>query len=291
MKKGSWIFWVIGLGSLVLMGATLFYNYKYATSLACDQQGIFGDMFGASNAFFTGLSFTGVIIAILLQRQELRFQREELELTRNEMERTRKEFELQNTTLLKQQFENTFFQMLSLFHDNTEKIYSTENRFKGKTIFREVLNNLDRNINIAFKARFKSNPNKAQSDEYIDFYHEEVDKTSVKDFTDLFNVIVATFEDDLSVYFTNLQNILKLIDKSTIDDKRYYISIIVSQFIKTEIKTIFYYTISNTKDSEFRSLVEKYGLLESVKDTDLFNKNIYEEYKPKPKSNYKLLLL
>jgi hypothetical protein len=289
MKNGSWIFWVIGLGSLVLMGATLFYNYYYATSLACDQQGIFGDMFGASNAFFTGLSFTGVIIAILLQRQELRFQREELELTRNEMERTRKEFELQNSTLLKQQFENTFFQMLRLFHENTEKINSIENRFKGKSIFSQVLNNLDVNINTAFKKRFNSCPNKAIFEDYSEFYDEEVEKTSVKDFTDLFNVIIARFEDDLSVYFTNLQNILKLIDKSDIDDKPYYISVIVSQFIKSEIKTIFYYTISNTKESGFRILVEKYGLLESVKKMDLFNDNIYLEYKPKSKS--KLLLL
>ena len=40
--------------------------------------GEFGDMFGAVNALFSGLAFAGVILAILLQRQELKLQREEL---------------------------------------------------------------------------------------------------------------------------------------------------------------------------------------------------------------------
>lgn len=265
------------------------WNYVTLFFLKNEERGTFGDMFGSVNAIFSGLAFAGIIITIYIQSHELKLQRKELKLTRKEAKRTRNEFSLQNDTMKLQQFENTFFQMLSLFHDNTEKIYSTDNRFKGKTIFREVLNNLDRNINIAFKARFNSSPNKALYDEYLDFYHEEQDKTSVEDFIVLFNIIVDIFEDNLSVYFTNLQNILKLIDKSEIVDKPYYISVIVSQFIKSEIKTIFYYTISNKKESEFRVLVEKYGLLESVKITDIFNVNIYEEYKPK--SNSKLLIL
>jgi len=33
--------------------------------------GPFGDMFGAVNALFSGLAFAGIIVAILMQRQEL----------------------------------------------------------------------------------------------------------------------------------------------------------------------------------------------------------------------------
>lgn len=51
----------------------------------------FGDMFGASAALFSGLAFAGVIIAILLQRQELRIQRRELILQRKELRLTRQE--------------------------------------------------------------------------------------------------------------------------------------------------------------------------------------------------------
>lgn len=44
--------------------------------------GEFGDTLGWINSLFSGFAFWGVIVAILLQREELRHQREELELTR-----------------------------------------------------------------------------------------------------------------------------------------------------------------------------------------------------------------
>ncbi len=39
--------------------------------------GPFGDMFGAVNALFSGYAFAGIIVAILMQRLELKAQREE----------------------------------------------------------------------------------------------------------------------------------------------------------------------------------------------------------------------
>lgn len=52
------------------------------------ERGMFGDMFGAVNALFSGLALAGIIYTILLQREELSLQREELRLTREEMKRT-----------------------------------------------------------------------------------------------------------------------------------------------------------------------------------------------------------
>jgi len=42
------------------------------------EAGTFGDMFGAVNALFSGLAFAGIILAILMQREELKLQRKEL---------------------------------------------------------------------------------------------------------------------------------------------------------------------------------------------------------------------
>ncbi len=56
--------------------------------LKWDFGGEFGDTFGALNALFSGLATGGVLIAILMQRQELIFQREELKLTRPELNRS-----------------------------------------------------------------------------------------------------------------------------------------------------------------------------------------------------------
>jgi hypothetical protein len=48
-------------------------------------RGLFGDMFGAVNALFSGLAFAGVLYTIMLQRRELEMQREELRLSRREL--------------------------------------------------------------------------------------------------------------------------------------------------------------------------------------------------------------
>jgi hypothetical protein len=52
------------------------------------ERGQAGDLFGSINALFSGLAFAGVIIAILLQREELALQREELKYTREELRRS-----------------------------------------------------------------------------------------------------------------------------------------------------------------------------------------------------------
>ena len=52
-------------------------------------RGQFGDLFGAVNALFSGLAFSGLIYAIFLQRKELSLQRQELRLQREEMEKSR----------------------------------------------------------------------------------------------------------------------------------------------------------------------------------------------------------
>jgi hypothetical protein len=47
--------------------------------------GVFGDSFGILSALFNGLAFAGLIITILLQREELQLQRAELAGQREEM--------------------------------------------------------------------------------------------------------------------------------------------------------------------------------------------------------------
>ncbi len=50
-----------------------------------EHRGLFGDMFGALNALFSGAAFAGVVYAIILQRRELAMQREEMRLSREEL--------------------------------------------------------------------------------------------------------------------------------------------------------------------------------------------------------------
>lgn len=74
----------------------------YLTLPNWENRGQFGDMFGAVNALFSGLALAGVILAIVLQKNELELQREELKLTRDELERAAKAQEGSRDALSKQ---------------------------------------------------------------------------------------------------------------------------------------------------------------------------------------------
>lgn len=120
IKTSTLAWWIVGvlLLSIIIVSSTRLLLKDWQTS------GTFGDTFGAVNAIFSGLAFLGIIYTILLQRSELVLQRNELELTRNELEGQKKEFEkqnetlsLQHETLIHQQFENTFFNLLSMFNE------------------------------------------------------------------------------------------------------------------------------------------------------------------------------
>lgn len=54
------------------------------------ERGTFGDMFGAVNALFSGLAFLGVILAIVLQYEELKEQRLEIQQSRVAQEESAK---------------------------------------------------------------------------------------------------------------------------------------------------------------------------------------------------------
>ena len=61
--------------------------------------GDLGDDSSLVGALFSALAFGGVVVAILLQRQELRLQRDELSMTRAELEGQRVQLAAQNRTM------------------------------------------------------------------------------------------------------------------------------------------------------------------------------------------------
>ena len=77
-KLWPWIATFAGIGAVVTI--LWFISWALITlylGVNPTKPGPFGDMFGAVNAWFSGLAFAGIIVAILMQRQELKSQREE----------------------------------------------------------------------------------------------------------------------------------------------------------------------------------------------------------------------
>lgn len=81
------------------------------SELSIAKSGTFGDSFGALNALFTGLGFMGLLVTIFLQREDLK-------LTREELSETRQEIKIQSKTFQQQQFEESFYRLLTLYKEN-----------------------------------------------------------------------------------------------------------------------------------------------------------------------------
>ncbi|WP_160137768.1 putative phage abortive infection protein [Chryseobacterium sp. c4a] len=281
MKNGNWVFWTFGLGSVIFMGVTLYFNYKYAVDLGTERQGLFGDMFGASNALFTGLSFVGVIIAILLQRQELKLQRKELELTRNEMELTREEFIAQNETSRVQRFENTFFQMLSLFNTITGSIRVDSGRDhydEGKSAINQILSELE------YKATQHCSTTQYCSKHKVNSYDSAKTKfkhLELEDLQEIYQKKYEEYNDILGHYFRTFYHIIKLIDSSDIKDKQQYASIARSQLSNAEQVLLFYNCLHANGEKKFKPLVEDYALLNNLNPKQLLSAHITSFYAEK----------
>ena len=256
----TWVIPVIVSGVIVLwiaswLGISVFIDEP-------TNRGVFGDMFGAVNALFSGLAFAGLIVTLLYQKEELQLQREELRETRKELESQRKEFEEQNKTMKRQRFENTFFNMLSLQN--------------------EIV------LNLSYECReTKWSQSEQGYEEIINKYSSrEVFKHIYKEnynvFTNCSNIPEITRFDH---YFRHLYHIFKYIDTSDLieDKERYeYASIVRSQLSNFELVMLFYNCLaqkdSGIEENKFKPLIEKYAIFNNLRKDLLAKEEHLNEY-------------
>lgn len=250
-------------------------DWSKAQSSPLTNFSIFGDMFGAVNALFSGLAFAGVIIAILLQREELKLQRKELTQTREEFKRQTIEFEKQNDNLITQQFENTFFNMLNSLNEIIKGI-EVSDRYNGhsaKIIGKRALYFLAYRITTLHD---KNDPNRVR------FPHDLINRkydtlTSIKDgnHTEISKSFDVFFRYEtrgqLASYFITIYTILKFIDQSKFDfrKKKSYSSILRGQLSKNELFLLFYNCLWQEDFIPFRLLVEKYSILKHLDSSEV----------------------
>jgi hypothetical protein len=238
---------IVGTGAIVLFlcAITAWVTYPYDKGVPT-----FGDAFQGLSALFSGLAFTGLIYTALLQKRELSLQRLDLELTRSELEGQRVALNAQNETLKKQNFENTFFQLLGIQNQIVNAIdiffassgYTARGRDCFGTFYRE------------FASRYKVTPGneteRIQS-AYVTFFPER--------------------QPDIGQYFRNLYTLIKFVDRSDVPDKKFYTNIVRAQLPSFELALLFYNCLSPFGSEKFKPLVEKYGLLAQMPIQELLN--------------------
>jgi len=239
----------------------------------CDylaNRGTYGDKFGAINSLFAGLAFTGIIFTILLQRQELKLQRQELSSTR-------KVFEIQNEMLSKEKFENTYFQMLNLFHLivnslDVKSSDSTENLIKtGRDSFQIFYNEIEKNVNDSIKVGSSNIFSKSKLEEIKE-------SLEVSSYIDAYGMVYDKYKSDLSHYFRTLYHIIKFIDNSEIQTKGHYTSIARAQLSSYEQILLFYNCLHENGNEKFKPLIEKYALFKNIDSSLLFSKTHLKEF-------------
>lgn len=231
-------------------GTTIIY-FSWPISFGnVDKAGVFGDSFGVLTSLFSGLAFAGIILTILLQREELRLQREELE-------KTREEFKMQNLTLKKQNFETTFFQMLRLHHEIVLSISvkdpSGSNVYTGRDCFSYFYSELkDR---YTYKQR--------------DHHGGEMDLIEEK----AYPMFWEKNQSKLGHYFRHLYTIFKFINASEINNKRFYSNIVRAQLSDQELLVLFYNCLSKYGKEKFKPLAECFALFNNLPTNHLITPN------------------
>lgn len=204
--------------------------------------------------------------AIEQQTEQLQLQKEELELQREELKETRKVFIEQNDMIKIQRFENTFFQMVGLHHDITNRI-ERKNLDGLRKVLLKKLKSPENNVDILDEAK-KSNFNKSTAWEYF--------KISYQNF--YFN---ENHEVILSNYFRNLYHIYKFIfqaEEIPEPRKKFYSSIVRAQLSQSELFLIFYNSLCpNLGNPKFLFLVKHFDLMENFNKKDAFQFKFHED--------------
>lgn len=234
---GLWI----PIASLIVVIALWLANYWVAIdqSSKWDERGQMGDLFGAVNALFSGLAFAGIIYTIYLQRMDLSYQGRVLDLTR-------KEVSLQSETFLKDQFENTFFRLMTVQKETVEKIYVNE-KLKGQKYLFDYHSSITPVLgNLGKECREKHACQRSFNQSYQ-----------------------TAFRQVLESYFSNIKTILSFVHMSTIKEKKLYLSIFYDHLSFPE-KGLLFYQAALGEDIELKRLYKLSGFEENVREQDVF---------------------
>ena len=240
-KKGNTIITVVALILLLVTIGAWGYWWYYIHNISSDcwaQRGQFGDSFGVITSLFAGLAFWGVILTLMLQKREL-------DLTKQELKGTKE-------VLTKQNFENTFFQLLSLQNEivKTLSYKLNERTIEGRACFHHYYENI--------KQKYSGKTN-LLFDEFFD---------------EIWNSFSSENINNIDHYFRNLHKLLDIIDKSNNIVKTTYTEIIRAQLSGYELIMIFYYGIRPLGGRGFKKLLEKYIIFEDM-NFDLIIHNVH----------------
>ena len=238
---------------LIYTGVLIFLNWPIS-DLSIAKSGVFGDSFGLLTSLFSGLAFAGLIITIVMQRDELALQRQELNLTREELNGQKQEMQAQNETLRIQKFENTFFKMLEFFGACRNDISVRNNRSNPQG--RDAIKYLYRAFTDDYLCKL------IQNERFDETKYFKVECRSREGILNEYGGFYERYGDELGQYYRILYSTLKLVDRADyIEDKTAYTNLVRAQLSRYELLLLFYNCLSDYGDAKMTPLVKKFNIL------------------------------
>lgn len=187
--------------------------------------GAFGDAFGPLNSLMAALAATAALLAYQSQARELRRVEEQAESEKNARD--------------KRDFEQTFFNLL--------------------TLFRETVNEIDVND------RYNQNPVSGR-DALKRILEEYIGSPTGNDKSDrdAFSNSYRKFRDDLAHYFRLFYHILKYVENSNLKDKKLYTRLLRATLSDAEITLIALNCMHGGGKAKLKPLVEKFSMLHNI---------------------------
>ncbi|MCG8839051.1 hypothetical protein G1K37_11920 [Tenacibaculum dicentrarchi] len=249
---------------------------------------LLGDFLGGSVAslwslaglFFIYVAFLGQKQQLLNQQLELMYSQLEVKYTRLELSGQKEELKKQNDTLKQQKFENTFFQLITLFNsivnsldlrnNETDVIISTgRDCFE---LFYKKLRQYTQNENRTIYREEKKYNLDIKSEDY------QMPKTPIGRTIKAYDNIYKIDKSDLSHYFRTIYHIFKFIENSDITNKKQYTSIARAQLSSYEQILIFYNCLHSNGIEKFKPLIEKHSIFKNIDESLIINQNDLKEY-------------
>ena len=237
------------LAIATLVGCIVFYYYNnyFSGPITSNHEkwGQFGDFIGGVlNPLIAFCALIALIIAVILQRSELRDAKDQF---------------------ANQATDNVFFQMLKLHNDIVDSLYA-EGKPNGKsTVYR------GRETFVFFHDELIA---------YFPYTKRDDDKTKNEYFTKLYMKLYNEFQSQLGHYFRYLYNIFKFLNSDNVnsENKIFFSKLVRSQLSNYELSILFYNCLSEHGNKKFKPLVEKFALFKNLPPDLLLDKSHYRLY-------------
>lgn len=257
--SGMIIFWIVFF--LVAVGILDDLWFTTSPSMTLEQLNYFGGGFNVLTSLFTGLTFAGLVISIILQRKELAD--------------TREQFEGQKEALQNQEFDNKFFQMLNLLNKNTERLKIELNIFNKATLSfdKKKFSGVD-----VFEGLKEMLLQELEVSDSEDVTNNSANTPKLDLFKNSFIEFNNSYDTTFKYFYLNLFQILAYIDDRNKEDKeavKKYTNIVRAQLTKDQLVLLAFNGIgmvnlgSDNSSDKYKNLIEKYAFLEHLSYEDL----------------------